>query len=409
MSTSPVKRVQGQPRAQNSPSPEPGPASPYVLNPGSPVGMTVRGCLPTGSSILHASECPNKGINILASTVLPGTTFPDVQLELGCTTMCFVHLGSKTGPDNPVIAPAPRPMGFQTALASIFGDERVNTVDAQALAELAAMASSYQPSPETPNTVQIPDSQPAGDTVMEKTNSSTSTSQVLIPFVPESSIPELPMDMGNGQNMEKTGLGDSQQAHLEPPWSVLTPFSDPSLPYLTSAEPPPSPIGFASSWPNTASQIGGGKTIRSVRFSSPLARIWSPKGIPDTFSEASGSIQTNSEEERVTIDMCQLLDKKGATPENTGLSEDFLNGAATSKDLINYMAILEDSMEKKMSEMEEHILASVTRARNPQTPRPNRFPQTPQQTRKPRAQNLNPPAPKPNLVPVRNPAAAPAL
>ena len=72
--------------------------------------------------------------------------------------MCFVHLGSKTGPDTPVIAPAPRPMGFQTALASIFGDERVNTVDAQALAELAAMASSYQPSPETPTGIQIPDS-----------------------------------------------------------------------------------------------------------------------------------------------------------------------------------------------------------------------------------------------------------
>ena len=359
--------------------------------------MTLRGCLPTGSSILHAPECPNKGINILAHTVLPGTTFPDVRMELGCTTRCFVHLGSKTGPDTPVIAPAPRPMGFQTALASIFGNERVNTVDAQALVELAAMASSYQPSPEIQNTVQIPDSQPAGDTVME--NTPASTSQELIPFVPESSIPKLPMDMGNGQNTEKTGLGDSQHAHSATPLSsILTPFSDPSLPHPTSTEPPPSPTRFASSWASTATQIGGGKTTRSVRFSSPLARIWSPKEVPDTFSEANSSIQTNPQEEQVTIDLCQLLDKEGATPENTGLSEDFLNGAATRKDLINYMAVLEDSMEKKMLEMETRIIASVTKARNTQAPRQGNPPQPP-----PRAQNPKPSAPKPTPVPVRNP------
>ena len=290
-------------------------------------------------------------------------------------------------------------MGFQTALASIFGDERVNTVDAQALAELAAMASSYQPSAETRNTVQIPDSQPAGDTVME--NTPASTSQELIPFVPESPIPELPMDMGNGQNTEKTGLGDSQHAHSTPfPSSVCTPFSDPSLPYPTSPEPLPSPTRFASSWSSTASSTGGKKATRSVRFSSPLARIWSPKEIPDTFSEVGSSIQTAPQEEQVTIDLCQLLDKEGATPENTGLSEDFLNGAATRKDLINYMAVLEDSMEKKMMEMETRIIASITRARNPQPPRPDNPP--------PRAQNPRPPAQKPTLVPARNPTTAPS-
>ena len=162
MSVSPTKQLQGQPRASPALSPAPGPASPRfrVLNPGSPFGMALKNCLPGGSSILHASECPNKSVNVLAYTVPPGSTFPDVRLDLGCTTMCFVHLGSKTGPDTPVFAPAPRPMGFQTALASIFGDERVNTVDAQALAELAAMASSYQPSPVNTDPVQVPDSQP---------------------------------------------------------------------------------------------------------------------------------------------------------------------------------------------------------------------------------------------------------
>jgi len=105
----------------------------------------------------------------------------------------------------------------------------------------------------------------------------------------------------------------------------------------------------------------------------------------------------------VTIDLCQLLDKEGGTPENSGLSEDFLNGAATRKDLINYMAVLEDSMEKKMMEMETRIIPSVTKARNTQAPRQSNPPQPP-----PRAQNPKPPAPKPSLVPVRNSTATPA-
>ena len=101
----------------------------------------------------------------------------------------------------------------------------------------------------------------------------------------------------------------------------------------------------------------------------------------------------------MTIDLCQLLDKEGATPENTGLSEDFLNGAATRKDLINYMAVLEDSMEKKMMEMETRIIASITKARNPQTPRPNPppVPKTPDPLPKsqPQFQSGTPPLPLP--------------
>ena len=315
--------------------------------------------------------------------------------------MYFVHLGSKTGPDTPVIAPAPCPMGFQTALASIFADKRVNTVDAQALVELAARASSYRPSPETPATVQIPDSQPTKDTAMETAGLPTSTSQELIPFVPESSVPELPMYIGNGQNTERTGLGDSQNEHSKTPSFILTPFSDSSLPYPTSPEPLLSPTRFASSWSNTASQIGGGNTTTSVRFSSPLAWIRSPKEIPDTFSEASSSIQTNPGKAFAKVDLCQLLDKEAATPENTGLSEDFLNGTAARKDLINYMVVLVNSMEKKMMEMEERIITSITRARNPTHPnRDNYAPPTPQQARPPRAKNPYPPPPKPPQVPV---------
>jgi len=105
------------------------------------------------------------------------------------------------------------------------------------------MASSYLPSPATPNSVQIPDSQPTGDAVMGNTNAPTSAPLELIPFVRASSVPVLPMDMGNRHNTEKTGLGDSQHAHLEPPLSILTTLSDPSLPYPMSSELPHPPPG----------------------------------------------------------------------------------------------------------------------------------------------------------------------
>ena len=60
-----------------------------------------------------------------------------------------------------------------------------------------------------------------------------------------------------------------------------------------------------------------------------------------------------------------MLETEGVTAENTGLSEDFLNRSTTQKDLINYMAVLEESMETKMKEMEEGIINFITRARNP--------------------------------------------
>ena len=179
--------------------------------------MTFSGSLPAGSSILHSAACPNKGVNLLTRTVLPGSTFPDVRLELGCTIMCFVHLGSKTGPDTPILAPAPHPLGFTSALAHVFGDESVRTIDAQAIAELAAAASTYQPTPKpTTPVTQVPDSQTAEGAPMEMEPTDPGSSQVLIPYIPESSAPELPMDLGNGQNTERSGLGDSQHAHSTP-------------------------------------------------------------------------------------------------------------------------------------------------------------------------------------------------
>ena len=101
----------------------------------------------------------------------------------------------------------------------------------------------------------------------------------------------------------------------------------------------------------------------------PHAKIWSQQEIPDIYSDVSSSIRTNPEETFVTVDICHLLDKEGATQENTGLLEDFLNGAATQTDLINYMAVRDDSMENKMLEMEGRIITTIMRARNPTPPK----------------------------------------
>ena len=150
--------------------------------------------------------------------------------------MCFVHIGSKTGLDTLILAPALRPMGFTSALAHVFGDATVKSIDAQALAELAVAASTHQPTPKPSAPVtQVPDSQPGEDSPMEAEPASDASSQALVFYVPESSAPELPMDLGNGQNTERSGLGDSQHAHSE---ASSTPFSDSSLPYQTSPEPP---------------------------------------------------------------------------------------------------------------------------------------------------------------------------
>jgi len=69
-------------------------------------------------------------------------------------------------------------------------------------------------------------------------------------------------------------------------------------------------------------------------------------------------------------------------------------------------------MEKKMMEMEERIITSIIRARNPTPPKRNNYaPPSAQQGRPLREKNPNPkpPFPKPPLVPVWKPAAAAAL
>ena len=280
----------------------------------------------------------------------------------------LLHIASNgTGLEAPVLAPTPRPGNFQSALATMFGHELMNTSDTTALPYLAAMASSYEPSPD-PAKIQAPDSQPTlpeTPFLSSPPTNPTMPSFALIPYVPKSSAPELPMDLGNGKNTENTGLGDSQHAQGEK--------KDTGTRTPTGA-PVTSQTAETTSWPSSSPRTGQAPNPPqiSVRFSSPLAGIVGKKTstIPDTYSEGatsqSRSTGTNSRSPPF-LNLAQLREEDGATPENTGLSLKELNGRASKKDLIDFMAVLEESMEKEIEEMETRILQAIRAIPPPKT------------------------------------------
>ncbi|RPA95528.1 hypothetical protein L873DRAFT_1931366 [Choiromyces venosus 120613-1] len=129
-----------------SPTKSPRPYSPSLLASGSPHGVSLQSLLPMFSRVEHTTNCPNKAINVGNRIVAPGSTFPAVCRELGCNETCYVQLANMAqGRDVPPLINARLP-GFRTSLQKIFGDQVVDTVDPDALAQLAAQASSYHPS-----------------------------------------------------------------------------------------------------------------------------------------------------------------------------------------------------------------------------------------------------------------------
>jgi len=293
---------------------------------------------------------------VLSLYATPYTPFPSVRKEIGYTDQCYVLLGTNTSCETQVLASAPRPGNFQTALATIFGDVLVNSVNTTALAYLAAMASSYEPSPDPNAGIQGPDFQPTQPEVPFLSSPPTNPnvpSSALIPYVPESSAPDLPMNLGNGKNTESTGLEDSQHAYSGK--STEVDKGTPTAPQTT----------HSTSWTSSGPRPSHKPTNlqKPVRFSSPLAGILgrNQKTFPDTYSKISS--QTSSTRDNTqrppALNLAQLLEEEGATPENTGLSLMELNSMASKKDLIDFMAILEESIEKKIEEMEERILQAI--------------------------------------------------
>jgi len=83
--------------------------------------------------------------------------------------------------------------------------------------------------------------------------------------------------------------------------------------------------------------------------------------IHDTYSgNSSQTDSTNDNTQRTPhLNLAQLLEEEGGTPENTGLSLKKLNGMASKKDLIDFMALREDRFERQMEEIEVRILQAI--------------------------------------------------
>jgi len=97
-------------------------------------------------SFKHSHYCPNKMIDVGKRIIHPDTTFPQAREALGCTATCHIQLANAPEPQKPIAAPVP---AFKSALSKVFGDHNVDDIDPQALAEIAALASSYQPTQES--------------------------------------------------------------------------------------------------------------------------------------------------------------------------------------------------------------------------------------------------------------------
>ena len=68
------------------------------------------------------------------------TTFPQAREAPGCTNLCHIQLGNLPEPPKPIARPIP---SFKSALSKVFGHDKVEDIDPQALAEIAALASFY--------------------------------------------------------------------------------------------------------------------------------------------------------------------------------------------------------------------------------------------------------------------------
>ncbi|PWW72498.1 hypothetical protein C7212DRAFT_348119 [Tuber magnatum] len=179
-----------------------------LLPPSSPYGVTLECILPDFSHVVHNRNCQNAIVNIEARVVASGSPFPMVQKDLEYLDTCFVNLANplQMSP-SPTSIQAPLP-GFRTALGGVFGNETVDNVDTEAMAELAATASTFHTSQESPvPRSKIPALSPPEILDMEMSEEVMSSEQE-----PEPSLPDMPMTLEDSRNMDGAGLGDSKHA-----------------------------------------------------------------------------------------------------------------------------------------------------------------------------------------------------
>ncbi|RPB03336.1 hypothetical protein L873DRAFT_1787128 [Choiromyces venosus 120613-1] len=228
---------------------------------------------------------------------------------------------------NPRIS-APLP-GFRTSLQKIFGDQTVNMADQEALAQLAAQASSFRPSQESPITVsQIPPSSPL-DTHMD-----------LVPYVQirdSQPMADIAMTLGNGQNSDGTGIGDSQHAPTSQELPRKVRFSSPIA-------------SFAKAREILATDSGNFTLEQTKATPIPRSKKGKEKAVEGPNSTLAPLILTGDDGETI-LDL--------STPEL--IREHMGSGTAltTNVAVAILLTTLEDSLIQKMNEMENRIMAAI--------------------------------------------------
>ncbi|RPA98602.1 hypothetical protein L873DRAFT_1790188 [Choiromyces venosus 120613-1] len=328
--TTPPPSPLGGPR---SPMKSPRPYSPSLLPPRSPHGVPLQTRLPMFFRIEHTVNCPNKAINVGNRIVAQGSTFFNVHRELGCNKIYYVQLANMAPAiDTSLRISTPLP-GFYTSLQKIFGDQIVDMADQEALAQLAAHASSFQPPQESPITVsQIPASSPL-DTHMNL---------VLYVQVPDSQpTADIPMSLGNGQNSDGTGIGDSQHAATSQELPRRVRFSSPIVSFTKTREIP-------------ATDSGNFTPEQTKTTLMPKSKKGKEKAVEGPGNTLAPLILTGDDGETI-LDL--------STPE---LIREYMgSGTALTTNVAVTILLtnLEDSLTQKMNEMENRLMAAIQEKR----------------------------------------------
>ncbi|RPA88828.1 hypothetical protein L873DRAFT_1900622 [Choiromyces venosus 120613-1] len=218
--------------------------------------------------------------------------------------------------------------GFRTSLQKIFRDQMVDMVDQEALAQLAAQASSFRPSPESPIMVsQIPPFSPP-DTYMDL------VSYVQIPDSQPTA--DIAMSLGNGQNSDGIRIGDSQYAATSQELPRRVHFSSPIASFANMQEIPATDSGNftpeqTETTPMPRSKKGKEKAVKGGNTLTPL-------------------ILTGDDGETI-LDL--------STPELIRKQMGSDTALTTNVAVAILLTTLEDSLTQKMNEMESKIMAAI--------------------------------------------------
>ena len=313
--------------------------SPGLLPPGSPMGVTLESKLPFGATFRHAYSCPNKMVNIGSRIVHPDIMYPQAKEALGCLSGCHIQMaGDPAHQDQQPIA-APKP-GFRTALSKVFGDHGIQDIDPIALAEIAALASSYHPSQESAFAAD-PSSSPPDP--ME--HSPTPTPDIQVPHTQTSEQEETQdtaMSLESGKNTDGTGIGDSMPA----------PTSD--LP----SQPGTKKVRFSSQPLQEQAMTIPGTDSGNFTPAPPT-----PTEEPPTPMRYDGPSSSPSPSRSLSQ---STPIHPSTTPNPTGNPQEILDAPITHRAMLAIMRDMEARFETRLRQMENRILS---RRQEPATPR----------------------------------------